>query len=581
MSGEFMSEETRLIELLKDTEFFGELDEASSKLVSQKMRRATYNAGDIICQEGESADWMFVVDFGEIRVVKKSEDDALIQVAVLGSGDMGGMQSLFERTSRSATLQANSAVKLWVLDHHTFDHLIATNTRLTMSMLAFMSKRMRLDSHNLAMALQYVDESGLRDIYEECSPKERVILDTINQKVMAAESLDAVMNFVFESVRKISQCDRFGLAFLEDGGARVVSHWAAADYEPILLRKGYAADLAGSSLAHVLESGKPRVINDLELYLKEHPRSKSTALIVREGIRASMTCPLVVENRPLGFLFRSSRKPNAYDDHQVKLHQAIAARLSQAVEKAYRIEQLTAANDAYFEMLGFVSHELKSPLASIVMKADVLVEGYLGKMEPRQVAEIEGIIVKSRHLLDLIGEYLNLSRLEGGQLEPNFRSNVAFNEDVLSLAVDTVLPQLDGKGMTLEQIGEETVGEIDCAPDLLRIVMINLLSNAIKYGNEGGKVRLSAQQTDGELEVSVWNEGPGFPKEERSKLFRKFSRIQTKELLKRKGTGVGLYTTWRIIQSHGGKIEARSEEGQWAEFAFAIPAKRSQESARA
>jgi len=103
------------------------------------------------------------------------------------------------------------------------------------------------------------------------------------------------------------------------------------------------------------------------------------------------------------------------------------------------------------------------------------------------------------------------------------------------------------------------------------VVMVNLLGNAVKYGKREGRIRIRAHTVDGRLRVSVWNEGPGFPPEEKPRLFRKFSRLRTPELLKRKGTGVGLYSTWRIIQLHGGRIWADSEPGQWAEFSFEIP----------
>jgi signal transduction histidine kinase len=112
---------------------------------------------------------------------------------------------------------------------------------------------------------------------------------------------------------------------------------------------------------------------------------------------------------------------------------------------------------------------------------------------------------------------------------------------------------------------------IECDPGLLNIVMANLLGNAVKYGNEEGQIRLRVTQPEGKLAVSVWNAGPGFPRSERSKLFKKFSRLQTRELMARKGTGVGLYTCWRIIQAHGGRIWADSEPGAWAEFCFEIP----------
>ena len=566
-----MDDLNRLTNILKNVECFTSLDDDSLHLLIDEMRPVAYEAGSTICNEGEHGDWMFIVDSGMIRVLKGAEHDSTIEVAVLRAGDFGGIQSIFEAKPRSATLKALNPVKLWSLDHDTFRRLIEENGKLAMCMLSFMSHCMSRDSHNLAVTLQYVDESGMREIYEECSPQERLVLDTMIHKVMAAESLDAVMNFVFDSIQKISGCNRLGLAFLEDDGNRVVSYWARADYEPILLPKGYAADLAGSSLEDILNSGTPRVINDLAQYAKDHPESHSTDLILKEGIHSSMTCPLIVENRPIGFLFRSSLKPNAYDEHQIRLHMAIADRLSQAVEKAYRIEELTSANQAYFEVLGFVSHELKSPLASITMDAEALIGGYLGDLEPIQINKLDNMIRKARYLLDLIGEYLNLSRLEGGQMKPSFRKDVDFIADIIEPSIDIVLPQIEDKKMILTRNWNGDLSTIECAPDLMQIVMVNLLSNAVKYAHDEGEIRITISQKENQLKVDVRNDGPGFPDSERSRLFRKFSRIQTQELLSRKGTGVGLYTTWRIITSHHGKIAGDSEVGKWAEFTFEIP----------
>ena len=88
---------------------------------------------------------------------------------------------------------------------------------------------------------------------------------------------------------------------------------------------------------------------------------------------------------------------------------------------------------------------------------------------------------------------------------------------------------------------------------------------------ENGRVRLRTEPTSRGAAFSVWNEGPGFPASQRPRLFRKFSRLDTPELRKRKGTGVGLYTSWRIVTLHGGRIDAMSEEGAWAEFRVEIP----------
>ena len=125
--------------------------------------------------------------------------------------------------------------------------------------------------------------------------------------------------------------------------------------------------------------------------------------------------------------------------------------------------------------------------------------------------------------------------------------------------------------MLLELNFTEDLPSIVCDPELMQIVIVNLLSNGVKYGYEHGRLRVQGEINQGVLRVSVWNTGPGFPSSERQRLFRKFSRIPTPELMKQKGTGVGLYTTWQIINRHGGKIRAASEQNQWAEFVIELP----------
>ena len=102
---------------------------------------------------------------------------------------------------------------------------------------------------------------------------------------------------------------------------------------------------------------------------------------------------------------------------------------------------------------------------------------------------------------------------------------------------------------------------VECDPYLMKIVMINLISNACKYGDKGSEIRVRVEKLEKAFTVSVWNEGPGFPPDLHSQLFKKFSRLQTPDLANKKGTGVGLYNVNRIIQLHGGLINARSTPG--------------------
>jgi signal transduction histidine kinase len=299
---------------------------------------------------------------------------------------------------------------------------------------------------------------------------------------------------------------------------------------------------------------------------------------VREGVRSSLTCPLSVEGRVVGFIFRSSRQPHMYGPQHIELQMAITERLSQAVEKAWRIEQLEEANHAYTQMLGFVSHELKSPVASMVTDAQVLAQGYLGDLTPEQRAKVESMARKGMYLLDLVREYLDLARVEGGELTLATRSRVDVMTDVLGEAVELVRAQADNHGMHLMVcMPSPPLPPVCCDPTLLRIVTVNLLDNAVKYGNEGGDIRVKAdvlfdRKLGERLRISVWNTGPGFDTTQRDKLFRRFSRLDDPALKSRRGTGVGLYNSWRIVHLHGGRISADSKRGEWAEFSFEIPA---------
>jgi hypothetical protein len=419
--------------------------------------------------------------------------------------------------------------------------------------------------------LAYLDAPDRPGEPLDLSEAERAAVDRINQKIAGAESLEALIDFLFDAVQPLFDCDRVGVSFVEEDGARLVAHSARASYEPLLLKKGYAEDLAGSSLERVLREGRPRVISDLARYAAERPQSRSTRLLVREGVRSSMTCPLLVEGRVAGLLFFSSRRPRAYAPRHVQIHTGVAERLSQAVEKARRIGQLADANTAYFELLGFVSHELKSPLAAIVMDAHVLTEGYLGDLGDPQRAVVGKIVAKADYLLNLVREYLDLARLEGGELRVRPRDGVDLVADVIEPACDLVAAQVADKRMTVERrYGTQPV-RMTADPDLLKIVAVNLVGNAVKYGRDGGRIRVSVDTTPAAVAMAVWNEGPGFPPDQRGRLFRKFSRLDTPELRARKGTGVGLYTSWRIVKLHGGAIDARSEEGAWAEFRVVLP----------
>ncbi len=400
---------------------------------------------------------------------------------------------------------------------------------------------------------------------------EREIIDEINRRIASANNIVELVDFVFARLPVCVPCERIGIAFVDEQGWRLVSHYHVASFAPLFLIKDFAQDLRGSSLETVVRKGQPRILNDLEGYLVEHPDSVSTKLIVREGVRSSLTCPLLVDGRPIGAIFFSACQKNVYEARHVALTQAIAERLSQAAEKAYRIEQLENANRAYMEMLGFVAHELKNPVSSMMTNAQLITDGYLGEVASEQRDKLERIVRQGEHLLDLIGDYLNLARIESADSTDGFGLIEDFAGQLVAPALDLLDEQIGERRTRIETSYPEKRRSIYADMALLRIVVSNLVSNAVKYGNDGGLVRISLQQDEKNTEFSVWNEGPGFPPEKQSQLFRRFSRINTPELMRQKGSGIGLYTCWKVAQLHAGNIRAESKHGEWACFTFRIP----------
>jgi signal transduction histidine kinase len=416
-----------------------------------------------------------------------------------------------------------------------------------------------------------IDFTPQNKLSHKISEEAKKTIDFINQKIAAIESLPQIIDFLFEKMQIIIPCHRLAVSFFEEDGKRLTIYYVKASYEPLYLNPGYSADIDNSSLERVFASGEIRIINNLMLYLKDHPASDTTKLLIQEGINSSITIPLNVDGRPVGLLFISSRDIQSYNLESVEITKMIIERIGQAVEKTYRIQKLSEAINSYMEMLSFVSHELKSPLDSIISLGTTLAEGYFGKMDERHREYVWRMIKKAKYLREMVSEYLTLSRFENNNIGI-YIQDCNFYKDIIEEIYDIIKPQANEKNIKINLHLEQDL-TLQCDINLIKIVMNNLMSNAVKYGNENGTIDLKAWKDEENIYVSVKNTGPGFPPEAKSKLFRKFSRIETDELMKRKGTGVGLYTTWKIIQMHKGHIKAESKLNEWAEFSFNLPLK--------
>lgn len=232
-------------------------------------------------------------------------------------------------------------------------------------------------------------------------------------------------------------------------------------------------------------------------------------------------------------------------------------------------EQLQITNRNYIEMLGFVTHELKNPLTSAIMGLYTVKDGYLGELNPAQKRSLETVAKSLDYFQDMVRNYLDLSRLEQGELNP-VKLPLELHKAVIEPTLESLERQFTERRMVLDNRIPQTL-MVNADPTLLRIVYEDLLSNAVKYGREGGTILLEAEVGDDFVTLSVRNDGEGIPSEKKSQLFKRFSRLDIPSATGKKGTGLGLFICKEIVEKHGGKIWVDSKSGEWVKFSFTLP----------
>jgi signal transduction histidine kinase len=410
----------------------------------------------------------------------------------------------------------------------------------------------------------------------------QMVLEDLKHLWFSGKPLFEVLDVVYDTMRHIIPFDRMSVAFYNEETGMVVSRWVRSETEVKRVDKGYWAELKGSSLEPILRAGQPRIINNLERHLAAHPDSRATQDILKDGVMSNFTCPLRAGNRAIGLLFFSSRSPDIYQPSHIETFLAVAESLTLAVEKVKYLDDLAQAKHNYAQILYFVAHELKAPLASIATIGTTLTEGYVGKLTAQQSEKVQRMIANSNYLINLVRDYLDLSQIETGELRFLPGPAVDLVEEVIRPMVEIQTSAAKARGMTIETDLEYLVAPCDAT--LLKVVFSNLLGNAVRYGRENSKIlvrlvrRSFFDYADSGARVrqywalfSVRNEGVGFAPEQKQKLFARFQRLHHPEHKGVTGSGLGLYISRQIILKHGGEITADSEPGKWAEFRFRIP----------
>jgi signal transduction histidine kinase len=304
-------------------------------------------------------------------------------------------------------------------------------------------------------------------------------------------------------------------------------------------------------------------------------RSPLRDVLLRTGTRALLAIPLLREDLLIGGLTVNKKTPGEFSPEVIDLLKTFASQSALAIQNARlfrEIEakgrQLEVASQHKSEFLANMSHELRTPLNAIIGFSEVLTERMFGELNEKQDEYLKDIYASGTHLLSLINDILDLSKIEAGRME------LELTDFDLPTAIDNALTlvreRAGRRGVTLQRTFHEGLGEVRGDERKIRQVVLNLLSNAIKFTPEGGRIEVTATQGAGAVEVSVSDTGVGIAPEDQEAVFEEFRQVGGADK-KAEGTGLGLALCRKFVELHGGRIWVRSQVGAGSTFTFMLP----------
>ena len=292
--------------------------------------------------------------------------------------------------------------------------------------------------------------------------------------------------------------------------------------------------------------------------------------------RQMLGVPMVRGGKTVGAFVVTWATPGNAPARQITLLRTLADQAAIAIDTARlfseiqeKSRQLETANQHKSEFLANMSHELRTPLNAVIGFSEVLQQGMVGELNDKQGEYIGYIHTSGSHLLSLINDILDLSKVEAGRMELDLTS---FSVPMaIENALTLVRERATRHGLTLDCTLDPAIAEINADERKFKQILLNLLSNALKFTPEGGRIAVAAQATGDTLEVSVTDTGIGIAPEDCEAVFEEFRQVGAHSEGKAQGTGLGLALTRKFIELHGGKISLVSTPGKGSTFAFTLP----------
>jgi signal transduction histidine kinase/HAMP domain-containing protein len=397
-------------------------------------------------------------------------------------------------------------------------------------------------------------------------------LGEVSQAVNSTLDAETVLRTIVTKAVELSATDAGAIYVFDD------------DHQEFRLRATYGmteAMIAAISSRHIgtgdanigaaAQRREPIQIADL----REAPASPLNDIILGAGYRALLVIPLLSPDRVVGALVVRRKEPGAFPASVVDLLETFAdqsvlaiqnARLFREIEEKGRELELASRHKSQF--LANMSHELRTPLNAVLGYTELILDNIYGEAPEKMRAVVERIQNNGRHLLGLINDVLDLSKIEAGQLALSL-SDYSLEELIHGVYV-SVEPLAAEKRLALKTIIAPglPVGHGD--ERRLAQVLLNLVGNAIKF-TESGEVVIAGEVADGAFRVAVRDTGPGIAAADQVRIFEEFQQVDSSSTRKQGGTGLGLAISKRIVEMHGGRIVVDSERGHGSTFTVVVP----------